>query len=333
MGLPQAEAESQDPIEAFIARWAHPAPPSAPTSSRLPSSCATCWASIGRSPATGDPARDRYRFEYPVRFSHPDGSTSTGSIDLYRRDAFVMEAKQGSDQQLEEQLALFGGIGDPDAQRRRRPGHQELEHRHAGRPRSGRALRQGAPGRPRLAAVPDHRRRRPLLRALCRLQPDRQELQPVPGRPELPHPARRPARPEDPRAAPSDLDRPALPRPDQAGRRSHPRRLPSPRPRGARPGEGGPSAKAGGRLPHALPVLHVRRGRGPAAQGLLHQAAGDAARPRPAAVGLRPGDALGRDGPRRAVLLDRQRRRAALQRRPVPGTRRRCRSSPSFSAS
>ena len=60
-------------------------------------------------PATGDATRDRYRFEYPVRFSNPDGWSSTGLIDLYKRDAFVMEAKQGSDQQLEEQLALFGG--------------------------------------------------------------------------------------------------------------------------------------------------------------------------------------------------------------------------------
>ena len=78
-------------------------------------------------PATGDPARDRYRFEYPVRFPHADGSTSTGSIDLYRRDAFVMEAKQGSDQQLEEQLALFGGMEIADTQRHRRPRHQELD--------------------------------------------------------------------------------------------------------------------------------------------------------------------------------------------------------------
>ena len=60
-------------------------------------------------PATADPTHDRYRFEYPVRFANPDGSASTGFIDLYKRDAFVMEAKQGSDQQLEEQLALFGG--------------------------------------------------------------------------------------------------------------------------------------------------------------------------------------------------------------------------------
>jgi len=59
--------------------------------------------------AGGDPAVNRYRFEYPVRFANPDGSTSTGFIDFYRCDAFVMEAKQGSDQQFDAQLALWGG--------------------------------------------------------------------------------------------------------------------------------------------------------------------------------------------------------------------------------
>lgn len=108
MGLPQAEADSQDLIEIFIRRWAQSSAERANFQSFAGELCDVLGVDRP-GPATGDPARDRYRFEYPVRFSHPDGSTSTGSIDLYRRDAFVMEAKQGSDQQLEEQLALFGG--------------------------------------------------------------------------------------------------------------------------------------------------------------------------------------------------------------------------------
>lgn len=37
-----------------------------------------------------------YIFERPVTFNHGDGTTSIGRIDLYKRDCFVLEAKQGS---------------------------------------------------------------------------------------------------------------------------------------------------------------------------------------------------------------------------------------------
>lgn len=49
---------------------------------------------------------DRYVFEYPVTFRHPDNSTSPGRIDLYKRGCFVLEAKQGADAKLDE-LPLF----------------------------------------------------------------------------------------------------------------------------------------------------------------------------------------------------------------------------------
>ncbi len=39
------------------------------------------------------PAED-YMFERPITFSHGDGSTSAGRIDLYRRGAFVLESKK-----------------------------------------------------------------------------------------------------------------------------------------------------------------------------------------------------------------------------------------------
>jgi hypothetical protein len=104
----EAEPDSPDPIESFVTRWAGSSAAERANFQLFAAELCDVLG-VGRpGPGTGDPARDRYRFEYPVRFSHPDGATSTGSIDLYRRDAFVMEAKQGSDQQLEEQLALFG---------------------------------------------------------------------------------------------------------------------------------------------------------------------------------------------------------------------------------
>lgn len=54
------------------------------------------------------PAPADYCFEHPVTFVEADGTRSTGRIDLYKRDCFVLEAKQGTDAAL-EQLALFGG--------------------------------------------------------------------------------------------------------------------------------------------------------------------------------------------------------------------------------
>lgn len=49
---------------------------------------------VATSEAKGDP----YCFERPVSLRKGDGSTSTGFIDLYKKDCFVCEAKQGSDQ-------------------------------------------------------------------------------------------------------------------------------------------------------------------------------------------------------------------------------------------
>lgn len=47
-------------------------------------------------PAQGNKAADSYCFERPVTALYGDGSSSTRFVDLYRQDAFVMEAKQGS---------------------------------------------------------------------------------------------------------------------------------------------------------------------------------------------------------------------------------------------
>ncbi len=48
------------------------------------------------NPAVGDVRLDEYVFERPVTFRHPNGLTSAGFIDLYKRGCFVLEAKQGS---------------------------------------------------------------------------------------------------------------------------------------------------------------------------------------------------------------------------------------------
>ncbi len=46
------------------------------------------------NPAEADDAANSYVFERPVTFRHGDGSSSSGRIDCYRRDAFILEAKK-----------------------------------------------------------------------------------------------------------------------------------------------------------------------------------------------------------------------------------------------
>ena len=46
-------------------------------------------------PTTPEDGENAYVFERNVTFHHPNGSTSTGRIDLYKRACFVLEAKQG----------------------------------------------------------------------------------------------------------------------------------------------------------------------------------------------------------------------------------------------
>lgn len=71
-------------------------------------------------PSVNDPERDAYVFERAVTFHHPDGSSSTGRIDLYKRGAFVLEAKQGIEA---EAPALFDLVppGAPTTRRKSAP--------------------------------------------------------------------------------------------------------------------------------------------------------------------------------------------------------------------
>jgi hypothetical protein len=48
-------------------------------------------------PATGDPAADDYVFEADALATHEGGRTTIRKIDLYKRGAFILEAKQGSE--------------------------------------------------------------------------------------------------------------------------------------------------------------------------------------------------------------------------------------------
>lgn len=67
-----------------------------------------------------------YVFEKAVREEHADGSTSVKRIDLYRRGAFVLEAKQGVEAEVakQQELPLFEGtFATVREQNRRKRGH------------------------------------------------------------------------------------------------------------------------------------------------------------------------------------------------------------------
>jgi hypothetical protein len=60
---------------------------------------------------TEETASADYVFERPVIFRHAGGTTSTGRIDCYKRDCFILEAKQSAKRQKareSEQLELAG---------------------------------------------------------------------------------------------------------------------------------------------------------------------------------------------------------------------------------
>jgi hypothetical protein len=58
-------------------------------------------------PTRPDDADNAYVFEHNVHFKENDGSTTIGRIDLYKRGAFLLEAKQGSDAATAADLFTF----------------------------------------------------------------------------------------------------------------------------------------------------------------------------------------------------------------------------------
>lgn len=86
--------EGDDEVEAFIARWrASEGAERAAYAQFLTEFCRLIGVETPLPP-TSDPEAVTYRFEYPVRQFGPDGSATTGWIDLYRKRCFVTEAKQ-----------------------------------------------------------------------------------------------------------------------------------------------------------------------------------------------------------------------------------------------
>lgn len=85
-----------DPVDQFITRWeASGAAERANYALFLAELCDLL--DVPRpDPTSPDPAKNRYVFERTVTRRNPDGTASTGFIDLYKAGHFVLETKQGA---------------------------------------------------------------------------------------------------------------------------------------------------------------------------------------------------------------------------------------------
>ena len=72
-------------------------------------------------PQQPDDEQNAYVYERAVTFQNPDGTTSPGRIDLYKRGCFVLEAKQGSDR-AQASAPLFGEAAEGVSRGRTRRG-------------------------------------------------------------------------------------------------------------------------------------------------------------------------------------------------------------------
>lgn len=106
-------------IEAFVGRWQQSAASERANYGLFLIELCEVLELPRPEPATGESDRDSYVFERPVTFHNPNGTTSTGFVDLYRHNAFVLETKQGCEAKREATLLEQAGLAKP----RRRRGH------------------------------------------------------------------------------------------------------------------------------------------------------------------------------------------------------------------
>jgi hypothetical protein len=171
---------SSDLVEAFIARWqGRTGGQERANYGMFLRELCTALAVSPPDPA-GDPETNDSVFERVVKEPARDGATTSKRIDLYKRDCFVLEAKQsrqmGGDKEVRGQADLFAA--DPEHRGRRAgpPGWDVLMHN----ARSQAELCSPAAKSPRAAAIRRRRRRRPLLRVLRQLSPRRKSRRPIP---------------------------------------------------------------------------------------------------------------------------------------------------------
>lgn len=118
-----------DPIDKFITRWKGSQSAERANFQSFAIELSKLLTVEAPRPSNGDDVEmNDYCFERGVTFKEADGSTSAGRIDLYKRGAFVLEAKQsrarGRNKALSmvEQTDLFGTDLLPPGKRGRRSG-------------------------------------------------------------------------------------------------------------------------------------------------------------------------------------------------------------------
>lgn len=100
---------SQQDVEKFIARWEGSAAAERANCQPFLSELCDVLGVERPRPAGGYDEQNAYVFERAVTFQNPDGTTSAGRIDLYKRGCFVLEAKQGSERATAAASPLFDG--------------------------------------------------------------------------------------------------------------------------------------------------------------------------------------------------------------------------------
>jgi MmeI, N-terminal domain len=108
---PMENGQKNQQVEAFIKRWTGTAGGAERANYALFLAELCDLIGVERPhPAGRDTEKNDYVFERAVRFRHDDGSTSPGRIDLYKKDCFVLEAKQSKKREkggeVYEQLAF-----------------------------------------------------------------------------------------------------------------------------------------------------------------------------------------------------------------------------------
>ncbi len=87
--------ESAPDTASFIARWSSSGAAERANYQLFLSELCDLLGVARPDPTKPDDADNAYVFERSVTFHHPDGTTNTGRIDLYKRGCYVLEAKQG----------------------------------------------------------------------------------------------------------------------------------------------------------------------------------------------------------------------------------------------
>ncbi len=100
----EPQSTSKD-IEAFISRWESSGANERANYVQFLTELCDLLGVSQPDPSTANTADNAYVFERDVTFDQGDGTTTTGRIDLYKRGCFVLEAKQGSDQERAEEQA------------------------------------------------------------------------------------------------------------------------------------------------------------------------------------------------------------------------------------